>query len=163
MNRPASHIPSSQANSAMPLTAKTTPIERELQEICRQYQVDILYAFGSRAKEALAMLRGEIDTLSDRPSDLDIGAKPNRAASWGVWDKVGLAQDLEDLFHIHRVDLVSLADAGPYLAAEIIAGERLFADDSYLADEYDLYIWRRVADHEFLEKERLRHVLRIAS
>lgn len=147
----------------MSLNHETTPIERELQEICRRYQVDILYAFGSRAKEALALVQGEIDTLSDSPSDLDIGAKPNRTASWGVWDKVGLAQDLEDLFHIHRVDLVSLSDAGPYLAAEIIAGERLFADDSYLADEYDLYIWRRVADHEFLEKERLRHVLRIES
>jgi predicted nucleotidyltransferase len=150
-----------QTNSAMLSTAKTTPIERQLQEICRQYQVDILYAFGSRAKEALAFLHGEIKMLHDGRSDLDIGAKPNSAASWGVWDKVGLAQDLEDLFRIHRVDLVSLADAGPYLAAEIIAGERLFADDSYLADEYDLYIMRRIADHEFLEKERLRHVLRV--
>ncbi len=147
----------------MSTTAQNTPIVRQLQEICRQYQVDILYAFGSRAKEALALLRGDIEMLPDGPSDLDIGAKPNRSATWGVWDKVGLAQDLEDLFHIHRVDLVSLADANPYLAAEIIAGERLFADDSYLADEYDLYIWRRVADHEFLEKERLRHVLRIES
>ena len=138
---------------------KISPIESKLEEICHRYQVDILYAFGSRAKEALAFVRDEIQSLSTGPSDLDIGAKPNRSAAWGVWDKVGLAQDLEDLFHVHRVDLVSLNDAGPYLAAEIIAGERLFADDTYLADEYDLYILRRVADHEFLEKERLRHVL----
>lgn len=161
MTRPLDHVELSQANSTMSITAQTTSIERQLQEICRQYQVDILYAFGSRAKEALAFLRGEIKTLHDSPSDLDIGAKPNRAVTWGVWDKVGLAQELEDLFHIHRVDLVSLFDAGPYLAAEIIAGERLFADDNYLADEYDLYIMRRIADHEFLEKERLRHVLRM--
>jgi hypothetical protein len=55
---------------------------------------------------------------------------------------------------VNRVDLVSLPDADPFLAANIIRGERLFANDSYLADEYDLYILRRAGDLIPLERER---------
>ena len=34
---------------------------------------------------------------------------------------------LEDLFLVPRVDLVSISEADPFLAANIIRGERLFS------------------------------------
>lgn len=69
--------------------------------------------------------------------------------------KVDLAHALEDLFELARVDLVCLRDADPFLAANIIRGERLFAVDEYRADEYDLYVLRRAGDLAPLERERL--------
>ena len=62
---------------------------------------------------------------------------------------------LEDLFSVNRVDLVSLPEADPFLAANIIRGERIFSKDTYLADEYDLYILRRAGDLIPLERERI--------
>jgi hypothetical protein len=128
-----------------------------LEAICRAFQVHILYAFGSRGREALAWLDGDAGSLPPGPSDLDIGVKP--AEPLDVRRKVELAIALEDLFGVNRVDLVVLPEADPFLAVNVIRGERLFADDSYLADEYDLYILRRAADLLPFERERQRRIL----
>lgn len=58
------------------------------------------------------------------------------------------------------MDLVVLEDADPFLAAEIIKGERLFARDEYEADEYDLFVLRRAGDLIPFERERLNLILR---
>ncbi len=63
--------------------------------------------------------------------------------------------EMEDLFEVDRVDLVILTEADPFLAANIIRGERLFCEDDYIADEFELYILRRAGDLAPLEKERL--------
>lgn len=126
-----------------------------LEAVCPRFQLHILYAFGSRGREALGWLHGS--ALSPGPSDLDIGVKP--AEPLDVRRKVELAIALEDLFGVNRVDLVVLPEADPFLAVNVIRGERLFADDSYLADEYDLYVLRRAADLLPFERERQRRIL----
>ncbi len=130
-----------------------------LRQLCESFGVDILYAFGSRAGEVRAWLEGEAGTLAPGPSDVDIGVKPVSGTRLSVHDKVRLAIALEDLFGVHRVDLVSLDDADPFLAAEIIRGERLYARDEDDADEYDLYVLRRAGDLAPLERERIALIL----
>ncbi len=123
-----------------------------LETICRQYGLQILYAFGSRGKEAYDWVAEAETTLPTGASDLDIGIKT--AETLTVRQKVELAIALEDLFGVNRVDLVVLPEVDPFLAANVIRGERLFADDHYMADEYDLYILRRAGDLAFLERQR---------
>lgn len=132
--------------------------ETAVSHLCHQYQVQILYLFGSRAKEARARLKGETAVLPFSESDLDVGVKT--AVALTVRQKVELAQALEDLFGVPRVDLVVLNDADPFLAANIIRGEMVFADDIYLAAEYDLYVLRRAGDLIPLERERQALILR---
>lgn len=132
----------------------------QLSDLCDQYQVDILYCFGSRAKEIRAWLLAGEKLQVGQSSDVDIGVKPGRGVGYSVEDKVHMAQALEDLFSVARVDLVVLPEADPFLAANIIRGERLFARDAYLADEYDLYILRRAGDLAPLERERIELVMR---
>ncbi len=69
--------------------------------------------------------------------------------------KASLAVALEDLFGVSRVDLVVLPEADPFLAANIIRGDRLYAQNEHAADEYDLYVLRRAGDLAPLERERL--------
>jgi hypothetical protein len=88
-----------------------------------------------------------------------VGVKPQPGADFPVQRKVELALALEDLFGVSRVDLVFLPEADPFLAANIIRGERLYAGDSHAADEYDLYILRRAGDCAHLERERLALIL----
>jgi len=133
-----------------------------LQSLCQLYDIAIHYAFGSRGREALEWLQGKREALSPELSDLDLGGKPRPGVTFPVQRTVELALALEDLFGISRVDLVFLPQADPFLAVNIIRGERLYAADPHTADEYDLYILRRAGDCAFLERERLALILESA-
>lgn len=132
-----------------------------LERICRVFNVAILYAFGSRAKEVQDWIEGAQIDFAPGPSDADFGAKAMPGIKWSFKEKVRLAIELEDLLGCNRVDLVVLDEADPFLAEEVIRGERLYAEDEYLADEYDLYVLRRAGDLAPLEREWMSMVLRV--
>lgn len=131
---------------------------KQIEALCRENQVRLMYVFGSRAGEVWALLNGDEKSLPKSASDVDIAVLP--AAALTLDQKVNLALALEKIFEVERVDLVSLADADPFLAANIIRGERLYASDSYQADEYDLFVLRRAGDLAEMERERMALVLR---
>ena len=130
-----------------------------LARLCQESRVDILYAFGSRAREVQEWLEGKRASLPAGPVDVDVGVKPAQGVRLSVHDKVRLTLALEDLLGVARVDLVSLSDADPFLAANVIRGERLYVRDSYEADEYELYVLRRAGDLAPLERERMALIL----
>jgi predicted nucleotidyltransferase len=119
-------------------------IKGQIGRIASQYGLQIIYAFGSRAKEALDLVEGRIERFSSSPSDLDIGIKPERALT--VEEKVKIAILFEDLFDAVRVDLIVLPEAPVSLALEIVMGEILYVHDSTYEAEYQLYIMRQAAD-----------------
>jgi predicted nucleotidyltransferase len=133
--------------------------EGALADICQDFELSILYAFGSRAREVLAWTQDDGLALERGPSDVDVGVKPRPGKTFTVEDKVRLALALEDLFGVGRVDLVCLPEADPFLAANVVRGERLYAQDAYTADEYDLYVLRRAGDLAPLERERIALIL----
>jgi len=132
----------------------------KLGEIAQAFGLEIIYAFGSHGKDALKWMKdGQSSHSILSPSDLDIGVKPAPKRKLSVKEKVQLSMAFEDLFSVSRVDLVSLPESDPFLAANIIRGERIFAKDTYLADEYDLYILRRAGDLIPLERERIELIM----
>lgn len=131
-----------------------------LARLCQRFHVATLYAFGSRADEVAAWMEGEQRTFEHGSSDVDIGVRPVPGRTLSVEEKVRLAIGLEDLFGVGRVDLVYLPEADPFLAANVVRGERLYARDEYEADEYDLYVLRRAGDLAPLERERMALILR---
>lgn len=145
---------------ARPTTAPA-PASRAaaLAALCRRHGVTILYVFGSRADEVAAWQRGVVDTIAGGGSDVDIGVLEARNGPLDVAAKVLLAQSLETLLGVERVDLLSLADADPFVAAQVVRGERLFAENADDADEYDLYVLRRAGDLAPWERERMQLVL----
>ncbi len=75
--------------------------------ICQAYQIQILYAFGSRANQMTRWINGELDMLPANESDGDIGIKPANPLT--VQQKVLLTQALEDMFTLSRIDLIILS------------------------------------------------------
>jgi predicted nucleotidyltransferase len=138
---------------------KMTQRAEFLARLCQKYEIDALYAFGSRASDVKAWLENKHPVLPPSPSDVDIGINPTSGERFSVRKKVQLALALEDILDVQRVDLVSLQDADPFLAANVIRGERLYARDSRQADEYELYVLRRAGDLAPLERERLALIL----
>ena len=132
-------------------------IKEKIGQIAAQYGLQIIYAFGSRAKEAREVVEGCIERLSSTPSDLDIGVKPERPLT--VEENVEIAIFFEDLFDLPRVDVVVLPEAPVSLAAEIVLGEILYAKDSTYEAEYQLYIMRMAADLLPYERAKQKMIL----
>ena len=131
--------------------------KENLNEIAVKFDLDIIYTFGSHAKEVLEWIEGKVPTFSVAPlSDVDIGVKRSLKIGFSVKEKV----HLEDLSEVNRVDLVVIPETDPFLAANIIRGERIYSKDEHEADEYDLYILRRAGDLIPLERERIDLIMR---
>ena len=131
----------------------------DLKQICEQFGVHTLYAFGSQAKKIRNFVKGRQDALPLSSSDVDIGVRALSGGKFSITEKVDLALALEDLLGCKRVDLVSLSEVDPFLAAEVIRGERLFTHNAHEADEYELFVLRRAGDLAPLERERMALVL----
>ena len=129
-----------------------------LSALSRRYSLDALYAFGSRATEVAACVRGEGELDSADAADLDFGVLPQIGRVVEVDDRVHLAMAMEDLFVVPRVDLVVLPQAGPYLALDVVSGELLCCSDPIREAEYQLFVLRRAGDLAFFERQR-RHQL----
>jgi len=132
----------------------------KVEQLCRKYRVKALYVFGSRAAQMLRALADDSYQFPPSPSDLDVGALTH--SPFSIEDKVNLILALETIFAAPRVDLFLLQEADAFLAANVIRGERIFAEDSYLADEYELYVLRRAGDLAELERERMAMILQEA-
>lgn len=133
-------------------------VARQLASLCERYGVDALYAFGSRAAEIAAFVRGEAPLDPAGRSDADFGVLLP-SDSLDVFDRVRLTGALEDLLDVPRIDVVLLMYAPPYLAVDIVSGELLFCADPIREAEYQLFVLRRAGDLEFFERDRRRQLL----
>jgi predicted nucleotidyltransferase len=129
-------------------------IRGAIREAAAAHDLQIVYAFGSRAAEARDFVDGRIPRMSPGPSDLDIGVKPARPLT--LEEKVGLGILFEDLFDVPRADIVVIPEAPVSLAFRIVTGELLYARDETYEAEYQLYIMRMAADLEPHQKEMIR-------
>lgn len=127
--------------------------------ICDRYGIDALYVFGSRALEIASLIRSGQPSIGGALSDVDIGVLPKRGIVVDPRAKVRLMAELEDLLGVGRIDLVSLPEASPFLAVEIIRGELLYEADLDRTAVYELFVLRRAADLAPFERERVRGVL----
>ena len=128
-------------------------------EISDQYSLSAIYVFGSRTEQGKFLITEENGFIRDVGADLDIGVLPQRQATLSTRDKARLTIELEDLFSISKIDLVSIPEANPFLAANIIRGERIYCGNENEVDEYELYVLRRAGDLIPLEDERIRLIL----
>ncbi|MBW2359032.1 MAG: hypothetical protein JRF21_10210 [Deltaproteobacteria bacterium] len=134
--------------------------KKKLNQIAEMFEISIIYAFGSHSKAVVEWLACDHSELSISPlSDVDIGVKPSSAKVLSIKEKVHLAIALEDFFSVSRVDLVVIPEVDPFMAANVIRGERIFAKNGFEADEYDLYVLRRAGDLAPLERERISLVM----
>jgi len=119
-------------------------VKHKIEDLVRQYGLEVIYAFGSRAAELRDFVRGKKRTLSRSASDVDIAVKPKRKLT--VREKAEIGIFFEDLFGAARADVVSLQDAPIPLAFAIVTGELLYAENKTDEAEYQLTIMRMMAD-----------------
>jgi len=136
-----------------------TSLSERLRGFCVLNRIEILYVFGSRAGEISRYLKEGSGLAPENTSDVDIAVRVALGRRLSLKDKVEMTTALEDLMGVDHVDLAFLHEADPFLAANIIRGERLFCTGEYLADDYELYILRRAADLAPFERARMAQIL----
>lgn len=141
------------------MTDNKTEIQRKLHTLCAQFGIDILYVFGSRAREIDGLLRGEERKPGPRGADVDLGIVPAEKRRIDLREQVKFTKVMEDLLQVDRVDLIILPAVSPFLAIEAIRGELLYAADGLREAEYELYILRQVGDMAHFERERRKQIL----
>jgi predicted nucleotidyltransferase len=139
--------------------ANVNKLQREIKRLACRHNLQLIYAFGSRAKEAFDFTHGKKSALQASSSDLDIGLKSGRPLS--VEEKVKIAVFFEDLFGVPRVDMVMLPEGPVMLALEIVQGELLFAEDDRYEAEYQLYVMRRADELAPFERMKRDLILEI--
>lgn len=127
--------------------------------IAARFGIDVLYAFGSRAREALAHVDGRGTFAAGSASDLDLAALPEPGRIWSVDERVLMTAAFEDVFPAPRVDLIVLPEARPFLALAAVSGELLYARDRVREANYQLYVLRRAGDLAPFERARRAHLL----
>jgi uncharacterized protein len=133
---------------------------QKIEQICKKYQIKVFYVFGSRGVELSQAIQDNSIQLAKSPSDLDFGVLTH--SPFSIENKVNLTLELETLFGLSDIDLFILQEVDAFLAANIIRGERIYAEDSYLADEYELFVLRRAGDLAELERQRMTAILQEA-
>ena len=128
------------------------------QTIMERYNICASYAFGSRALEIAARIKGKPFHPRASQSDVDIGVEPIQGRRLSTREKVRLAIELEDVFEVPRVDLVIVSEVDPFLALDIIRGELIYCTDLDKQAEHELYILRRAGDLASFQRERMKQV-----
>ncbi len=128
-----------------------------IRNVAEKYRLQLVYAFGSRAAEALDVIEGREEHLAATPSDLDIGVKSEKKLS--VEEKVEIAIFFEDIFDLSRVDVVVIDEAPVFLAFEIVTGELLYCQDEIFEANYQLYIMAQAADLKPYERMKIAMIM----
>ena len=105
------------------------------------------YLFGSQA-----------DGTAHSSSDVDVGVLFSEEVS--LDELIRVANRLNSAVP-PAVDLLDVKRARPFVALDIIRGDRFFCRDEIAADEFDLYVLRRAGDLEFFERERRAYYLEL--
>ena len=133
-------------------------LHTEFHTIMERYNICAAYAFGSRALEIAAKIKGRHLPPRAGQSDVDIGVEPIRGRRLSTREKVRLAIELENVFEVARVDVVIISEADPFIALDIIRGELIYCTDLDEQAEHELYILRRAGDLAYFQRERMKQV-----
>ena len=141
-----------------PATTESRLLQDALEDLCAQVHLIAVYAFGRRATEIAARVRGE-QVASEHPgSDVGVGVLPARRHRLWLDDKLHPATEL-DLLNAARVDLVRVPEVRPDRALDVVCGERLCVTDADPKANCPLHVMGRAADLAPHERERRRMIL----
>jgi predicted nucleotidyltransferase len=122
------------------------------------FGIDLIYLFGSQAKEGARYLAGETISI-DGFSDLDLAAGFKNIPSEPMRIYGALYREFSDIFEPFNIDLVFLHEMDTLFQYEMIKGVRIYEKSDFLADEFEEMVMKRAEDlavkRELLNREIL--------
>jgi predicted nucleotidyltransferase len=105
---------------------------KQIEEICRKYDISLCYLFGSQAETGLEILQGKKVEPADPESDIDFAVLFNERPENTLKTYASLSVELQDLVSPFRADLLLLHEADHLVQFEAIKGICIYSrDDGY--------------------------------
>lgn len=127
-----------------------------LAEICRKYNIKLVYLFGSQKDAAFQIINGNPVEIKDRLADIDVGIvfrQPLPEAKQRLELYADIYGEMLDLFDFYNLDLVFLEENHSVFQTEAVKGICVYFSSEKEKDEYENMVLKRAADFlPFLEK-----------
>jgi len=124
--------------------------KKRLKKICQQYNISLVYLFGSNLRPGLKMLNGVTLTQKIGQGDLDLGVVFEVFPFQETRKVYGfIYEGLCPLFRPLELDLVFLQETDYLLQFEAIKGRNIFSSSRDFKDRYEEIVMSRAADWKF--------------
>ncbi|MBM3297617.1 MAG: nucleotidyltransferase domain-containing protein [Candidatus Aminicenantes bacterium] len=130
----------------------------EIERTAEKYGIDLVYLFGSRAKEGARYLAGET-TGFEGLSDLDLAVGFQNIPSEPTRIYGALYREFSEIFEPFNIDLVFLHEMDTLFQYEMIKGVRIYEKCGFPADEFEERIIKKSADLAVKKKILNREIL----
>jgi len=128
-------------------------MDKKLKKICEQYNISLVYLFGSNLRAGLKVLNEKKLTQKIDQGDIDLGVVFEVFPFQETRKVYGfIYEGLCPLFRPLEVDLVFLQETDYLLQFEAIKGRNIFSSSRDFKDRYEEMVMSRAADWKF-EKE----------
>jgi len=119
---------------------------KQLENICKQYNVALCYLFGSQKEKGKALLEGKQVTMTDPLSDIDFAVLFEIPPQNSLEVYAYLSLDLQDLISPFQIDLLFLHEADHLIQLEAIKGINIYARDEEYRETYEEQVMMFASD-----------------
>jgi hypothetical protein len=122
-----------------------------INNICKKYNIILMYLFGSQKENAFKILNGGDVIIEDPLADIDVGI----VFSYDINDIDGRYRLYSDIYNdlveiFPRLDLVFLQENHSVFQTEAILGICIYAESEEIKDDYELKTLAKAADFKYV-------------
>jgi len=110
---------------------------KQIERICKKYNVALCYLFGSQKEEGKALLEGKQVGLKDAESDIDFAVLFKIPPQNSLEVYAALSLDLQDLVSPFRADLLFLHEVDHIIKLEVIKGINVYSLNEGYRETYE--------------------------
>jgi len=110
---------------------------KQIEDICKKYDLGLCYIFGSQKEEGKALLEGKYLKPKDPESDIDFAVLFTIPPQNSLEVYASLSIDLQDLVSPFRADLLFLHEVDHLIQLEAIKGINVYSVDEEYRKSYE--------------------------
>lgn len=119
---------------------------KQIENICKKYNLALCYLFGSQKDQGKALLEGKHVKMTDPESDIDFAVLFEIPPRNSLEVYAYLSLDLQDLIAPFQIDLLFLHEADHLIQLEAIKGINIYARDEEYRDTYEAQVMMFASD-----------------
>ena len=110
---------------------------KQIEQICKKYNVVLCYIFGSQKEDGKTLLEGKHVELTDPESDIDFAVLFTTPPQNSLEVYASLSLDLQDLVSPFKADLLFLHEVDHLIQLEAIKGINIYSLDEEYREAYE--------------------------
>ncbi|MDI3310397.1 MAG: nucleotidyltransferase domain-containing protein [Thermoanaerobacterium sp.] len=128
-------------------------VSKKLTDICKKYNIVLVYLFGSQKEKALKLLKEENVGIDDPLADIDVGIVFLENIEF-IKERykiyANIYNEMEEIFKPYKLDLIFLQERHSIFQCEALKGICVYYYSEEFKDEYEMRILQRAADFKYV-------------